>query len=137
MDAGRETQRYSYVVRGRTLRCLNVQVGKVKEPWFDCGGWEGWGLEDDYQVTEGKFGGRQQWDHRNLLDTDGEGKTVAVGVEVSERSGPGSGAQSLGELGCPGSVERLACRLWFEVARWGECEEGWRQSWMLEWPSFG
>lgn len=124
MDAGRATQRYSYVVRGHTLRWLNVQVEKVKGPWFDCGEWEEWGPEDDYQVTEGKFGGRQQWDHRNLPDTGGEGKTVAGGVEVSENSGPGSVAQSQGELGCPGFVERPAFRLWFGVARWGECEEG-------------
>jgi len=52
-------------------------MGKVKELWSDCEEWAEWGLEDDYQVTEGRFEDKQQWDHRNLLDTGEEDRTVA------------------------------------------------------------
>ena len=120
---GRVSQR-SYVVRTRAFRQLNVYMEKVKELWLNCEEWVEWELEDDFRVTEGKFGGRQQWDHRNLLDTGGEDKTVAWRLEVSVGSGHGSGARSRGELGCLGFVERLTCRPWFGVARWGGCEEG-------------
>lgn len=66
----------SCAVRGRTLRSLNVQGGKVKALWSDCEVWGGWGLEDDYRVTEDKIGGRQQQDRRNLPDRDDEDRTV-------------------------------------------------------------
>jgi len=136
MDAGRASQG-AYVVRGRAFRQLSVYTEKVKELRLNCEEWAEWELEVEDQVTGGKFGGRQQWDHRNLLDTGGEDKTVAWGLEVSGGSGPGSGARSLGELGCPGFVERLTCRPWFGVAQWGGCEEGSRRSWMLGWPLLG
>ena len=110
MDGGRGSQ-HPYVVRSRAFREVNVQMEKVRELWFGCEEWAEWGLGDDYQVTEGKFGGRQQWDHRNLPDTGGEDKMAAWRLEVSEGSGPGSGARSQGELDCPGFVEGLTCRL--------------------------
>ena len=85
-------------------------------------------LEDDYQVTEGKFEDRQQWDHRSLLDTDGEDRMAAAwrleasggsgsGLGSGLGSGPGSGARSRGGLGGPVSVERMVCCPWFGVAR--------------------
>ena len=111
MGAGRASQR-SFVARGRTLRGLDVQAEKVKGLWFDCEEWEGWEPEDDYQVTGGKFEGRQQWDHRSLPDTSGEDKTVAWGLEVSGGSEPGSDAQSRDDLGCPGTVKRSTCLRW-------------------------
>ena len=89
----------------------------MKGLWFDCEEWEEWEPEDNYQVTGGKFEDRQQW---GLLDTSGEDKTVAWGLEVSGGSEPGSDAQFRDDLGCPGAVERSTCLPWFEVARWGE-----------------
>ena len=112
------------MVRGRTRRRVNVHAEKVKGLWFDCEVWAELGLEDDYQVMKGKIEDRQQWDHRNLLDTVGEDRMVGWRLEVSGGSEPGFGAQSRGDLDCPGSVERLVCCPLVGVAQWGGCGEG-------------
>lgn len=74
---GRVSQ-HSGVARGHALRRLNAHMEKVKELLFDYVEWEEWELEDDYPVIEGKFEGRRQWDHKNLLDTDDGDKIVVV-----------------------------------------------------------